>query len=410
MTRGAESSQTAFDAAVKAVDAETATRSKLSEHDIAEGSVLVVAIGKAAPAMARGAAAALDGHKLSGVVVSDHHEVTDDRFLSLLGDHPVPGRRSFQAGQTILDQVHRGGYALLLVLVSGGGSSLVEVPSAGLRFSDVTAVGETLVRSGADIFEMNTVRRHLSQIKNGNLLRASVAPVITLLIDDVHSGSPSAIASGPTLYDNSTAEDAIDTLIRMTDPAEPYVQRVVQHLGTTSLVSPISSAEHEFFVVADRFIAADAAVTTLRRGGLNADSIESALTGPATTMTVRALHSTPPGSVRVFTGETTVNVTGSEPGGRNHHAALQAALWLDGNRLNWFAAFGTDGIDGTTPSAGAIVDGFTALQIRDAGVEPEVALRDCASWGALDRVGASVRTGATGTNVGDLWLVAASEL
>lgn len=405
MTTAAQLSRAAFHAAVGAVNPETVTRAALSGYDFPEGQILVVAIGKAAPAMARGAAQALRGRAGFGIVVSDHDEPSDRRFLALIGDHPIPASRSLHAGRTVLEHVQQSEYALLLVLVSGGASSLVEVPPPGLGLGDVSSVGGALLRSGADIFEINTVRRHLSTIKNGALLRASRSPTITLLMDDVHDGPATAIGSGPTLRDESTSAEAIRILRQRVSPATPDVERTIRYLETAAKPCP-AAQPHEYRVVADRSQATDAAVAALRASGVDAEAINTPLAGPATTMTIDALSATPPGRCYVYAGETTVAVTGSRHGGRNHHAALTAALWLENQPGRWFAALGTDGLDGTTPAAGATVDGETAGKVRTLGIDPELALSECASWEPLARVGASVTSGATGTNVGDLWLAA----
>lgn len=398
----------AFDAAISAVDPAVATRDWLLSNPLSASSVRVVAIGKASPGMARGAHEVLGDRIVGGIVVSDQIEATPSCYLDLAGDHPLPGERSLVAGFAVAQQAGCGDHELLLVLISGGGSSLAEIPRDEVSVADLAGITDALLHGGADIESINVVRRHLSKLKNGNLLKMSATPVVTLLINDVTDGPPSTIASGPTLRDVSTSAEADAVLTKYADPSKEPFSRVSKCLlaAGSDPVTP-NCVSHRWSVVADRHGAASAALETLRDAGYDAKVAERTLEGPAAQTALDILGRMPIGEARVFTGETTVDVTGSGRGGRNHHAALSAAIWLQGKPTYTFAAFGTDGIDGSARCAGATVDGGTTDRMRRAGFDPQLALLNCDSWTALSSAGATETTGRTGTNVGDLWLVLA---
>ena len=378
----------AYRAALDAVDPERATAEAL-RRDPLTPPVRVVAIGKAASGMARGAASAQAGITAM-LVASDHDEPVPDGAEVVIGSHPAPDAASVVAGEAVLRFVAAGREGeTLLVLVSGGGSAIVEVPRTGWAIDDIAALADGLMGSGAPIDELNTVRRHLSRIKNGGLLRASTASaVVSLLISDVVDGAPAVIASGPTLADGSTAADAVAIVRR----------RLGEELDLEELAGA-APIPHQWEVIADGARAAIAAASVL--GGRVATT---SLTGEARHEAVElcAHHA---GEALVAAGETTVTVTGGGRGGRNQEAALAAALAIEGSGTV-FAALGTDGVDGPTPAAGAIVDGGSAERIRSAGVDPAEALADNDAHTALAASGDLVVTGPSGTNVGDLWMVA----
>ncbi|MGI9585479.1 MAG: glycerate kinase type-2 family protein [Acidimicrobiia bacterium] len=369
------------------------------------GSVRVLAIGKAAPAMARGATIALGDQIIGGVVVCDHVEPIPDGSRLLVGGHPYPDHRSLRAGEALLGEARRGDHDHLLVLVSGGGSALAEVPRQELSISQVVATTRLLMDAGTPISDLNVVRRHLSDLKDGGVLRRARTPVTTLLISDVLDGPADQIASGPTLADGTTPADALGVLEASgswseVDPA------VIDLLRNPVAATPAQQA-HEWEVIVDRFTAMAGARERIGAAGLPVQSIDLALRGSAAQRAVAFVRECG-GGITIATGETTVQVVGKGLGGRNQHAALAAAIEIDGKGSIAFAALGTDGIDGPTDAAGAIIDGLVAERLRSAGVNPAATLARCDSHPALDAAGALVRTGPTGTNVGDLWMVSRS--
>ncbi|HAX81183.1 MAG TPA: glycerate kinase, partial [Actinobacteria bacterium] len=205
--------------------------------------MIVLALGKAASAMARGAVSALDGLAIAGVVVSpDGARVSG--LQAVAGEHPVPGPGSLRAGQLLLEVAASAGRAdLVLVLLSGGGSSLAEVPLLGCTLGDLQAVGAALLRSGLPIDSVNTVRRHLSALKGGRLaLAASPARVATLVVSDVVGSLLEVIAGGPTVPDPTSAADAMRVITDAAIPVPPGVFEVLRHEPGERLVEPGSVA------------------------------------------------------------------------------------------------------------------------------------------------------------------------
>ncbi len=380
---------TAYRAALAAVDPERSTRANLERRHLGHPGVWVAALGKAAPAMTRGAAEVAGDQFRAGIVVSDHGERVPERCTLLLGSHPSPDGRSLTAGRALLEfarQVPSDG--TLVVLVSGGGSALAEVPVPGLGIDRLAQLGDDLMRSGAPVEELNLVRRHLSQLKNGGLAGVTRARrLITLLISDVIDAPASTIASGPTLADNTGVGDA----------AEVVRRRLGSELPDPGPFGRREHPNHEWEVIADCAVAARAAAASIG-GTIWTDTLR----GESRELAVEMVDACRQGEVLVAAGETTVTMSGSGRGGRNQEAALAAAIALDGT-TGGFAALGTDGVDGPTDAAGAIVDGGTISRMRAAGIDPQVNLTGNDSYSALQASDDLIITGPSGTNVGDLW-------
>jgi hydroxypyruvate reductase len=317
----------------------------------------------------------------------------------LLGSHPFPDRRSLEAGSAALAEAARSDHGHLVILVSGGGSALAEVPVDGLTIEQVATVTRQVMDAGVPIGSLNTVRRHLSKLKHGGLLRASNRPVTSLLISDVLDGPATDIASGPSLADGSTQADALAVLNALGEQIDPSVLAILES-GT----GQVSHPPHDFEVIIDRHAAMGGVRRFLSEHDVEATVVGEAILGAAGTRGVEMVETAGSGYT-IATGETTVIVAGDGRGGRNQHAALAVAIGIEGRTDVVFAALGTDGIDGPTDAAGAIVDGTTTARIRAAGIDPEEALARCDSNPALIAAGDAVRIGATGTNVGDLWMV-----
>ena len=388
-------------AALAAAEPEAAVARTIESGDLGEAPVTVVALGKAAPAMARGAAGALGDRVQGGIVVSNHADRVPPGFELLVTGHPVPDQRSLGAGRRLLEVVAAVGPASqVLFLVSGGGSALAEVPAAGLSLEDLVATAAVLTAAGVPIDEMNTVRTHLSAIKGGRLAAATRARAMTVLLSDVPDSTPHAIASGPTLPCPSVPGDALEVL-----RSHRLIERVPALVVQSLTAAPAPPAVPEGYVVAaDGSTAATAAAAAATQRGVEALRSPRPLTGAAAATARRALTDAAGGAITVMAGETIVEVRGGGLGGRNQEAALAAAMELQGGST-MFAAFGTDGIDGPTKAAGALVDGSTAGRIRAGGVDPATALAANDSHPALATARALIRCGPTGTNVADLWIV-----
>ncbi len=249
---------------------------------------------------------------------------------------------------------------------------------------------------------MNVVRRALSRLKGGGLAAAAAgATVVTFAISDVVGDRPDVIASGPTVVgDGGDARGVLERWGLTTR----VPQAVIDALSRSGRLAKRDGAAYTIVASGER--AAQAAAVAVRRAGLEVAVVDTALAGAAAVKARRVLSTRPRAAVEIYAGETTVTVTGSGTGGRNHEAALAAAIALDGRPDTAFLAAGTDGIDGSTPGAGAVVDGGTAAEGRELGLQAADYLADNDSGGFFDRVPGRITTGRTGTNVGDLWMVA----
>jgi hydroxypyruvate reductase len=390
-----------FEAAVAAVDPEEAVVRNLGPI---EGRVVIFALGKGAPAMARGAARALGRSRLEGIVVSNHDDEVPDGLTFMLGSHPVPDARSFAAGSALLDLAGTlGDDDVALVLISGGGSALAEAPVRGVTLEDIAATNEVLLRSGADIVAVNTVRRRLSQFKAGGLAAAiHPARVISLAVSDVVGDDPTAIASGPTVPSGDAPRAAQDVVASLgIEPDLPPA--VAAAFGDVAAVRLVPE-EAEYRIIAGGAVAAHAAAAAASGIGVAASVVDTRMTGDAAETAGEVLRRAGRG-LSVFAGETTVDVVGDGVGGRNQEAALTAATLIAGRPDVYFLSAGTDGIDGMTEAAGAMVDGGTVARARQAGLDPDRALDRNDSGTFFRDLGEQIVTGPTGTNVGDIWLV-----
>lgn len=396
-----------FAAAVRAVDPEQAVAHSL-DVAVGPGRVVVLALGKAAPAMARGAARALGTVRLDGIAISNHIDEVPPGIDLRIASHPVPDQTSLDAGRALLDfAATLTADDLAIVLISGGGSALAEVPVPGLSLRDIAATNELLLRSGADIVQTNTVRRRLSLLKGGGLaVAAAPARLVTLVVSDVIGDSPAAIASGPTVAAGDRPEAALEivAMLGLQDHLPPAVMAVLWNprrdrpeLGSQDLK-----------IIASGAVAAHAAAMEAERLGYSATVVDTRLAGDAAAAAGEALQRSCPG-ISVYAGETTVHVVGDGVGGRNQEAALVAATLIDGHPDVAFLASGTDGIDGVTRAAGAIVDGTTVGRSRAAGFDVSDVLARNDSGTLFAAIGDQVVTGPTGTNVGDIWLVLRAE-
>src|ERR671916_8743 len=350
--------------------------------------IFVVAAGKAAGAMARAAEELFAGRVEAGLVVTkEGHDAGPEGFDTVFASHPEPDEGGVEAARRVREMTEGLGEGdLLVAMISGGASALLADPAPPIELADLKRLTQDLLRSGADIGEINTVRKHVSVLKGGGRARlAAPAKVLALLLSDVVGDAPSSIASGPAAPDTTTLDDTRAVLQRYSIEPSPSIAEHLaraEELGYAPLVLSTTMTGDA------RSIAAVSAAVVR-------ESLESG--NPAA----------PPCAV-VSGGEATVVVRGDGTGGPNQEFALTLAVELDGVD-GWAAiAADTDGNDGPTDAAGGMVDGGTAAKVREAGVDPVAALEGNDARAALEAGGALLVTGPTGTNVNDLRVVLVS--
>ncbi len=392
-----------------------------------DAMIYVAGAGKAGAAMSRAVEVVLGDRIASGlVIVKDGYAETSGAPLFRIAlreaAHPVPDSRSVGATAELLSLVGSAdAHDLVICLISGGGSALLTQPAAGIALEDVQAVTGLLLKTGANINELNAVRKHLSQVSGGQLARiASPARVLSLILSDVIGSPLDVIASGPTVPDPTTYADALAILTRHNLLTRvPANVRAHLEAGITGRLpetpKPADSLFHAVtnILVADNVQAVEAAAASARSLGFNTSIVSTSLEGEAREVGERlALMArevvdhgkpVPLPACLLFGGETTVKVMGGGIGGRNTELALSAAVHLRGlGPRVLVASLATDGGDGSSPSAGGIVDGTTIERGNRLGLDAQTYLDNNDSYTYLDRVGDSIMTGPTGTNVNDI--------
>ncbi len=393
------------------------------EYDLSSVErIIVVGVGKASARMAAALEEILGERIASGLVVTaDGYVVPTRRIEVVEAAHPVPDARGLEAAGRIAALVDSArAEDLVIVLISGGGSALLTLPAPPVTLTDLIETNRLLLLSGARIQEINTVRKHLSQLKGGQLAkRAFPAQVVSIILSDVPGDPVDMIASGPTVPDPTTFADAVAILDRYQlwkrVPAavrERLTAGVEGGLPETPKPGDPAFAQARCVIAGSGTIAAEAAQREGERLGYNTLLLTTTLEGEAREVgkvfaaTARELvASGRPISLPALilaAGETTVTVRGAGKGGRNQELALAAALGISGIPGVVIASLGTDGRDGPTDAAGGIVDGDTIGRMHAGGVDPWDALARNDSYAALGAVDALIRTGPTGTNVADL--------
>jgi len=385
----------------------------------------LVGAGKAGRAMGEAALAALGKRVADGVIaVPRGGEGRSGAVRFAAAGHPVPDIWSFAATREILAILEQAGKGELVVaLISGGGSSMLSAPAAGITAAEKTETFRLLLRAGADIASFNAVRKHLSEVKGGLLARAArPATVWTLLLSDVPGDDPSVIASGPFSPDPTTYGDAIGVLERYgIYYAVPASVRLRLAEGADGILPETPKPDDPVFIetaaaiVGTNRTAMDAAALRMARerdaGPIAIVLLPDFLHGEARECSRlfcarlrEAAETLPPGGAvaLIAGGETTVNVHGGGKGGRNQEFALAAAVELAGEEALAILAAGTDGIDGPTDAAGAYADGTTAARASALGLDPRAHLENNDAYPFFRTLGDLVVTGPTGTNVADL--------
>lgn len=379
-----------------------------------KGRTLVVGAGKAAASMAQALEALWPG-ELEGMVVTRYgHAVPTARIEVVEAAHPVPDAAGRAAAARMLQRV-QGLTAddLVICLISGGGSSLLALPAAGLTLEDKQAINRALLKSGANITEMNCVRKHLSAIKGGRLAAACApAQVLTLTISDVPGDDPSVIASGPTVADATRCADALAILGKYAI-AEP--KAAIDHIRRGHDETPKPGdprlARARQVMVATPQLSLEAAAAVARQAGVTPLILGNALEGEAREMALVhagiarqvVQHGQPVGMpcVLLSGGEGTVTVRGKGRGGRNVEFLLALALALDGEPRMHAIACDTDGIDGTEDNAGAVITPDTLERARRKDLHAPSFLANNDGYSFFSSLGDLVVTGPTLTNVND---------
>jgi glycerate-2-kinase len=385
--------------------------------------ILVVGAGKAVGGMAYGLECVL-GNKISDglVIVPRGSKIPPLKRVKVFeASHPIPDHSSVSGAKMILELLKSlNENDLVIVLISGGGSALMSLPVNGITLEDKSMVIKSLMLRGANIVELNTVRKHLSQVKGGQLVRhVYPATVVSLIISDVVGNPIDVIASGPTAPDSTTFDDAINILKRYA-LWESISERVKDFLirGVKGEVSETPKSDDPIFkrvhniIIADNSFACRVAVRELERLGINAVYLSSSVEGEARYVG-SVIGDIIKGIIRgetnfnkpigiVIGGETTVTVRGSGIGGRNQELCLSAAFRIRGLRNVIIASIGTDGIDGMTDAAGAIVDGSTIDRGIAKGLDPFKYLENNDSYSFFKALDDLIITGPTGTNVNDI--------
>ena len=385
------------------------------------GKVLVTGAGKAAASLARGLEAVLGDRIDSGVVLVKHgHGQSLQRIAVLEGGHPVPDAAGLAGTRQLMQTVEAASENdTMFFVLTGGASALLIEPAPGLSFADLQAASRLLVNGGAQIDEINAVRKHLSAVTGGRLRqRARCAAFCTLAISDVIGDSPAAIGSGPTVADPSTFQECV-AIIERYGLRDALPRAVVEHLerGVAGLIAETPKEQSATFrgshyrIVASNRISVDAAARAARERGCKVEILTTEMQGhtheaahrfAAALRDAASARGDNAPTVILAGGETTLPVKGSGHGGRNQEFALIAALDLQGVDGVSVLSAGTDGTDGPTDAAGAFVDGSTVARARARGLDADDFLRRQDSYTFLDALGDLHRTGPTGTNVMDL--------
>lgn len=423
--------------ALNAIDPEQVLKSRVSLKDSvleANGhsfdlkkfrNVYVVGGGKASGSMAEAMEQILGRHITDGFVNIPHSSRHRTKVVKLHEtSHPIPHQSGIEGTQHMLEIAEQAKKDDLVVcLVSGGGSSLMPLPRDGISIADKRSITETLLKSGATVNEINTVRKHISDFKGGWLAKkAYPATILNLILSDVVGDPLDFIASGPTVPDPTTFSDAIKVLKKygLWDKAPASVRRVLSE-GEKGLIPETPKANDKAFkrvyniVVGNNRSASLAVCESLKSAKLTTLLLTSTLEGEARHVGVMLAsiarevyvsgNPVPTPAGIVTGGETTVTVTGRGLGGRNQEIVLAAALTLGDMDGAVIASLSTDGVDGPTDAAGAIADGKTLVRAGEMRLSAEENLTENDSYNFFSKLGDLIFTGPTGTNVNDVSVI-----
>ena len=381
--------------------------------------VFVVSLGKAGNTMAEALSEQV-GASLEGIVASSVRPAAQVRgFRYFQGGHPSPNAESIQAASAILRALDaQSGSALVIFLLSGGGSSIVEKPvDDEISLEDLIATYRALVHSGAPIAEINAVRKHLSAVKGGRLAQAAYpAQQVSVLVSDVPDNTPDALASGPTMPDSTSVEDCYriaekyELLKQFPQPSRELFER--RALEETPKSDDPAFIRARWWQVLSNQTAIEETSTAAERAGFivhvdnSCDDWDYERAAEYLLGRVRELRKQFSPVCLISGGEVTVKVTNGGVGGRNQQFALACATKIAGQNITVLSA-GTDGVDGNSPAAGAIVDGSTTERARERGLDARAALDGFDAYPFFKAIGDEIEIGPTGNNLRDLRILLA---
>ena len=404
-----------IDGAIKAVLPESAVKEALNNPEFLKrrekGRVIVASIGKAAWRMAKAASDIL-GSEISGAVVTKYdHSMGEIKGLEIFeAGHPVLDENTLKGTKALLEHVKNlTTDDTVLFLVSGGGSALFELPADGVSLDDMKDITGQLLACGADIVEINTIRKHLSSVKGGRFAKlCSPAHVFMVVLSDVLGDRLDSIASGPAWKDDSTSEQALSIVKKYDLKVKPELMKILadetpKNLdNVTAVITGSVTALCESACEISKSLGYNPLVLTTtmtcearEAGAFMASMAREVLTSGQPVKSPCAL---------IAGGETVVHLTGKGMGGRNQEFALSAAENISGLEGVVIASLGSDGTDGPTDAAGGIVDGSTESKLKAKGINISEVLKNNDAYNALKAVDALLMTGPTGTNVNDVAL------
>ena len=402
--------------AIKAVLPENAVKEALNNPAFTsrrgKGRLIVASIGKAAWRMAKAASDIL-GSGITGAVVTKYdHSMGDITGLEIFeAGHPVPDMNTINGTKALLEHV-KGLNAddTVLFLVSGGGSALFENPAEGVTLEDMQDITHQLLSCGADIVEINTIRKHLSSVKGGRFAElCAPAHVFMVVLSDVLGDRLDSIASGPAAPDTSTSEQALEIVKKYSLKVKPELMAVLSRETPKKLdnvTATITGSVTELCRAVSELSSKKGYTPLVLTTTLTCEAREagSFMAGVAREVLTSGSPVKKPCAI-IAGGETVVHLTGKGLGGRNQELALSAAEGISGLEGVVVASLGSDGTDGPTDAAGGIVDGKTASILREKGISIPEVLRNNDAYNALKQADALLMTGPTGTNVNDVSVI-----
>lgn len=375
--------------------------------------VVVVAIGKAAWNMAHAAKNKLGNKVSKGIVVTkyDHSNGPIDGFEIIEAGHPIPDENSVRGATKAIDLVsslNEGDQVIFLV--SGGGSSIFEKPMEGVELEDIMDITNQLLSCGADIVEINAVRKHLSAVKGGRFaLQCKNANIFSIVLSDVLGDRLDSIASGPAYPDKSTSEESLQIIEKyglqvskqLIEVLKNETPKVINNCETV-----ITGSVSELCNAASKSANKLGYQSLLLSSTLDCEAKEAGKFMASIAREIKSFNSNFKTPMAIIVGgETVVRIRGKGKGGRNQELALSAAIGIEGLKDVVIFSVGSDGTDGPTDAAGGIVDGETSNRIRTSKIQPEVYLDNNDSYNALKLSDDLITTGPTGTNVNDLTVI-----
>lgn len=389
---------------IREINPEKAVREALQDYPFGDGKIIMVSIGKAAWQMAKAASEVVDYEK--GIVITKYNHVKGEirNTECCEAGHPVVDENSFKATEKALKLTKNlSSNDTVLFLVSGGGSALFE--KSYISLEELQDINRQLLSSGADINEINTIRKRLSMVKAGRFARACYpARVVCIIISDVIGDRLDSIASGPAFIDRSDRKKAFDIIERYHLNISEKALKCLRK----PLIKQIDNVDYR--IVSNATLLAEKAKDIAERLGYESRIIDEKVTCMAETAgknladyASEVAETAEKPVCLIETGETVVEVKGTGKGGRNQHLALTAAKYIEGKNIV-ILSLGSDGSDGPTDAAGGIVDGNTVNQLREKNLDIDRILLNNDSYHGLKAIDSLIMTGPTGTNINDVMI------